>query len=310
MSQPRRQKLPGDSPHVLGLTAELVCGWQPLDRVTQRRRAVGHRRPVDRRVAFADDDLERAGDRVDRPGRVAGRRQHRTDGGRGVGGGPERHAAAEAVAKEADPLEAVGGPRQCVHGIGRLPLARVPVAVVEAQAGYLGRQRVAHRPEPRVRAGAPVLGMGGTRHDRAVGAGAVQPPDDLAAAGDDDGVAHTDSEAGETPVTVGEVVSYVPGQDEPSPMTGDTSDVETQSQPEPRSAVSHSDRRRRSVRQLLFVIAGAHTGAFVGSVVPTFGLAGDTVSVALVVMLLVLPFAVDANWERIDRLWLRLVGEE
>lgn len=93
-------------------------------------------------------------------------------------------------------------------------------------------------------------------------------------------------------------------------MTGDTSDVETQSQPEPRSAVSHSDRRRRSVRQLLFVIAGAHTGAFVGSVVPTFGLAGDTVSVALVVMLLVLPFAVDANWERIDRLWLRLVGEE
>jgi len=95
-------------------------------------------------------------------------------------------------------------------------------------------------------------------------------------------------------------------------MPTDSSDVETaaQSQPERHSSVSESDRRRRSVRQLLFVIAGAHTGAFVGSVVPTFGLPGDVVSVGLVVALLVLPFAVDARWATIDRLWLRLVGEE
>lgn len=39
-----------------------------------------------------------------------------------------------------------------------------------------------------------------------------------------------------------------------------------------------SDRRRRSVCQLLFVIAGAHTGAFGGSALPRFGLPGDVVS--------------------------------
>ena len=77
--------------------------------------------------------------------------------------------------------------------------------------------------------------------------------------------------------------------------------------PENHSAVTRSDRRRRSVRQLLFVIAGAHTGAFVGSAVPTFGLPGDVVSVALVVILLVLPFVVDAKWALIEGVWLSLV---
>lgn len=71
---------------------------------------------------------------------------------------------------------------------------------------------------------------------------------------------------------------------------------------------SDSDRRRRSVRQLLFVIAGSHTGAFIGSTVPNFGLPGDVFSVGLVLVLFTLPFVVDANWERIESAWFGLVG--
>lgn len=64
---------------------------------------------------------------------------------------------------------------------------------------------------------------------------------------------------------------------------------------------SRSDRRRRAVRQLLFVIAGSHTGAFLGSSLPTrFGLPGDLSGALLVVLLFVLPFAVDSKWERIE----------
>jgi hypothetical protein len=66
------------------------------------------------------------------------------------------------------------------------------------------------------------------------------------------------------------------------------------------SASNKSDRRRRSVRQLLFVIAGSHTGAFIGSTVPNFGLPGDVFSVLLLGFLFVLPFAVDSNWEWIE----------
>jgi hypothetical protein len=66
--------------------------------------------------------------------------------------------------------------------------------------------------------------------------------------------------------------------------------------------VTRSDRRRRSVRQLLFVIAGSHTGAFLGSVIPSsrLGIPGDVFSVLLIAVLLALPFVVDSNWERID----------
>lgn len=74
-----------------------------------------------------------------------------------------------------------------------------------------------------------------------------------------------------------------------------------------RSRVERSERRRRSVRQLLFVIAGAHTGGFVGSIVPTFGLPGGVASLGLVVVLFALPFLVDANWERIEAGYLRLL---
>ncbi|MBP1987612.1 hypothetical protein [Halolamina salifodinae] len=56
-----------------------------------------------------------------------------------------------------------------------------------------------------------------------------------------------------------------------------------------------SDRRRRSVRQLLFVIAGAHTGAFAGSALPRFGLPGEVVSAITVLVLFTLPFVVDEN---------------
>jgi hypothetical protein len=72
--------------------------------------------------------------------------------------------------------------------------------------------------------------------------------------------------------------------------------------------VSRSDRRRRSVRQLLFVIAGSHTGAFVGSIVPSFGLPANVFSVVLVGVLFALPFVVDANWEAIDRRWQAMTG--
>ena len=68
-----------------------------------------------------------------------------------------------------------------------------------------------------------------------------------------------------------------------------------------------SDRRRRSVRQLLFVIAGAHTGAFAGSVMPSFGLPGDVASGLTVLLLFALPFAVDAKWEYVDPLFKRLM---
>jgi hypothetical protein len=62
-----------------------------------------------------------------------------------------------------------------------------------------------------------------------------------------------------------------------------------------------SDRRRRSVRQLLFVIAGSHTGAFLGSVIPSsrLGIPGDVFSLLLIAVLFALPFVVDSNWERI-----------
>lgn len=69
-----------------------------------------------------------------------------------------------------------------------------------------------------------------------------------------------------------------------------------------------SDRRRRSVRQLLFVIAGSHTGAFLGSTLPTFGLPGNLSSLLLIVLLFTLPFAVDSQWERIDPYWVQLFG--
>jgi hypothetical protein len=66
--------------------------------------------------------------------------------------------------------------------------------------------------------------------------------------------------------------------------------------------VRRSERRRRSVRQLLFVIAGSHTGAFLGSVIPSsrLGIPGDVFSILLIVVLFTLPFIVDSNWERID----------
>jgi predicted membrane protein len=61
-----------------------------------------------------------------------------------------------------------------------------------------------------------------------------------------------------------------------------------------------SDRRRRTMRQLLFVIAGSHTGAFLGSALPHFGLPGDVFGAAVVGFLLALPLVVDAHWERVD----------
>jgi hypothetical protein len=76
-----------------------------------------------------------------------------------------------------------------------------------------------------------------------------------------------------------------------------------------RGGPSDSDRRRRSVRQLLFVVAGSHTGAFIGSTVPNFGLPGDVFSLLLVAALFALPFLVDANWERIEGAWYGLVGD-
>jgi hypothetical protein len=71
---------------------------------------------------------------------------------------------------------------------------------------------------------------------------------------------------------------------------------------EDQQVVTRSDRRRRSVRQLLFVIAGSHTGAFLGSVIPSsrLGIPGDVFSVLLIAVLLALPFVVDSNWEHID----------
>lgn len=76
------------------------------------------------------------------------------------------------------------------------------------------------------------------------------------------------------------------------------------------SRVADSDRRRRNVRQLLFVVAGSHTGAFVGSIVPSsrLGLSADVFSLLLVAVLFALPFVVDAKWEAIDRRWQRLKG--
>jgi hypothetical protein len=50
----------------------------------------------------------------------------------------------------------------------------------------------------------------------------------------------------------------------------------------------------------LFVIAGSHTGAFIGSTVPNFGLPGDVFSVLLLGVLFLLPFAVDSKWEWIE----------
>lgn len=69
-----------------------------------------------------------------------------------------------------------------------------------------------------------------------------------------------------------------------------------------------SDRRRRSVRQLLFVVAGAHTGGFLGSTIPSFGLPGDVASLLLIAALFALPFVVDGNWERIEGTYQRLGG--
>ncbi|NHX35970.1 MULTISPECIES: hypothetical protein [Halolamina] len=68
-----------------------------------------------------------------------------------------------------------------------------------------------------------------------------------------------------------------------------------------------SDRRRRSVRPLLFVIAGAHTGAFAGSALPRFGLPGDVISGLTVLALFTLPFVVDAKWEYVDPLFERIM---
>ncbi|MFB6118068.1 hypothetical protein [Halosegnis sp.] len=75
------------------------------------------------------------------------------------------------------------------------------------------------------------------------------------------------------------------------------------------STVPESDRRRRSVRQLPFVIAGSHTGAFIGSTVPSFGLPGDVFSLLLVAVLFALPFVVDANWARIEATYERLTSQ-
>ncbi|WP_255197876.1 hypothetical protein [Halorarius litoreus] len=71
---------------------------------------------------------------------------------------------------------------------------------------------------------------------------------------------------------------------------------------------TRSDRRRRSVRQLLFVVAGAHTGGFLGSTIPSFGLPGDVASLLLIAVLFALPFLVDGNWERIEATYERLGG--
>lgn len=288
-----------------------MCRRDALNGVAQFPRAVGRRFPVDGGVALADDDLKRAVDRVEFVG-PGGRCQDRTGGQRrvGAGGRPQRHTAAEAVAEQPDPVVPVGGPGEGPFGVGRTqrrPPLVVPWAVVEPETGNLGRDGVAHRPEPRVRPGAAVSRVGRTGHDNAVGVGGVEAAANVPAAGYHYGLAHIRPDAGEVPVAVVGVANYLPGRSEPAHVTADTSDVDpAEERPD---TVSDSDRRRRSVRQLLFVIAGAHTGAFVGSVVPTFGLPGDAVSVGLVVGLLVLPFAVDAKWAAIDRLWLRLVGE-
>jgi hypothetical protein len=72
---------------------------------------------------------------------------------------------------------------------------------------------------------------------------------------------------------------------------------------------SRSNRRRRSVKQLLFVVAGSHTGAFLGSSLPTtFGLPGNVSGVLLVAFLFALPFVVDENWEWVDEKWIALTG--
>jgi len=81
---------------------------------------------------------------------------------------------------------------------------------------------------------------------------------------------------------------------------------------ESHSTVSRSDRTRRSVRQLLFVIAGSHTGAFIGSFVPNsrLGIPGDVFSLLLIAFLFTLPFAVDANWDRIYETYREMFLED
>jgi hypothetical protein len=80
---------------------------------------------------------------------------------------------------------------------------------------------------------------------------------------------------------------------------------------EPQSVVTRSDRTRRSVRQLLFVVAGSHTGAFIGSFVPNsrLGIPGDVFSLLLIACLFALPFAVDANWDRLYGRYRALIEE-
>jgi len=65
---------------------------------------------------------------------------------------------------------------------------------------------------------------------------------------------------------------------------------------------------RRSVRQLLFVIAGTHTGMFAGSVLrTTFGLPGDVASGLTILLLFTLPFVVGEKWEYVDPLFAKLM---
>lgn len=67
---------------------------------------------------------------------------------------------------------------------------------------------------------------------------------------------------------------------------------------------SSREKRRKSVKQLLFVVASAYLGAFFGSVLPS-ATNLDEISWAIgVVVLLVLvaaPFVVDRYWSQIDR---------
>jgi hypothetical protein len=60
-----------------------------------------------------------------------------------------------------------------------------------------------------------------------------------------------------------------------------------------------------------FRVAGAHTGAFIGSFVPNsrLGIPGDVFSLLLIGFLFSLPFAVDANWDRIYGRYRSALGD-
>jgi hypothetical protein len=75
--------------------------------------------------------------------------------------------------------------------------------------------------------------------------------------------------------------------------------------------VPRSDQTSRSVGQLLFVIDGSHTGAFIGSVIPNsrHEIPGDVFSVLLIAVIFALPFVVDANRDDIYRRYRSFVND-